>query len=129
MATITRSGSTGRGGIVRAILGLVACGGLVLSALPKTSVISPHAAKHDGQVMTAETISAMILEGKCGPNLPLELKPHYCQGTKEMELCMDPVTGRIGGIFRVGARIITGYAARASYWATKVERHSWQECE
>lgn len=81
-------------------------------AIPKDLTITAHATKHQVEQLNAETIYAMLLEGKCAASAK------YCNpnGTV-LYLCLDPISGVIGGLFVVGDAVATGYSSGEQYWS------------
>lgn len=77
--------------------------------------VAVHAKKHESQVLDAWKIYTLLLEGKCVASAV------FCDPSgKKLYLCVDPVSGLIGGMIVEAGEIATGYGAHASYWSSKV---------
>lgn len=86
--------------------------------------IHGHAAKHQAQAMNAWQLQTMLSNGQCVASR------QWCgTGSEELYICVDPVTGLIGGLIVVGDRIISGYAGSEGYWRGKVLGDEWGACD
>ncbi|MCK4300495.1 MAG: hypothetical protein KAX80_13215 [Planctomycetes bacterium] len=86
--------------------------------------IKEHANRHRGQVLDAWKIYTYLYEGQCIASAV------FC-GPSDIEklyLCMDP-WGRIGGLYRFGDEITSGYEGSLEYWTNKVNGDSWGVCD
>lgn len=83
--------------------------------IPDGLSITSHAKKHVGEELDAWQIYALLLQGQCVASA------RYCRsdGT-ELYLCVDPVTGLMGGLMVLDDVILTGYGSGARYWGGKV---------
>jgi hypothetical protein len=86
-------------------------------------MIKDHATKHAAQQMNAWELQQMLHTGRCAASRK------WCNGEKELYVCVDPVSGLIGGLLIVGDQIITGYAGSEGYWHGKVTEGDWGRCD
>lgn len=83
--------------------------------------INGHATKHVSQQLNAWKLREMLQQGQCVASRM------WCGGDKELYICVDPLTGLIGGLLVVGNEIITGYAGADGYWYDKVNGPEWAD--
>lgn len=79
--------------------------------VPRNLRIASHAKKHVGQTLDAWRIYALLLEGKC-----VASKRYRNSSGGELYLCVDPVSGLVGGLFVTGKQA-TGWGAHAEKWS------------
>lgn len=86
--------------------------------------IREHAAKHNDETLNAWIIYGQLLAGKCAASTV------FCGGSEieKLYLCIDPVSGLVGGLLVFGDEIMTGYGSHATYWERVVERDNWEIC-
>lgn len=93
-------------------------------SIPAGIPITAHAEGHQGQALDAWKLYDLLLEGKCVAS------GVWCGATRteQLYLCIDPVTGLIGGLFRDENGIWNGFAGSIRYWEKQVHSNNWEDC-
>jgi len=92
--------------------------------IPADLIINGHAAKHIGEELDAWKLYAMLLEGQCVASTV------WCGGSdiEKLYLCTTP-DGLIGGLFRFGDEIMSGFQGPLDYWIRIRDRDNWEVCD
>lgn len=95
------------------------------TAISNDLIINDHAEKHRDQKANAWILYSLLLEGQCVASAK------FCSlnELEKLYICVDPVTGLVGGLFIIGDEIITGYGTRSfEYWDRTIINEFWEVC-